>query len=267
MKKYSDDEILRQLKKFYNKNKKITEKTFSNDKKSCSVTTVIDRFGSWNVALEKSGIKERKKELTTEEKKEKVKDQVREFKARTGKLPVNCEYMSRNGLPSLTYVNRLFGDKNYLYAELGYTAKKFGESLNKEQIIIKMQNFYKREGREPLQKEFIIENDLPTMRDIKTYFKGIAEAKIAAGFKIAIRHKVYTRKEVIEALQTFYEREGRYPLKEDIKAKNELPPITKLRSLFGTLREAREAAGMEAFGTKKTFIVKEDLEEWRWHLP
>ena len=35
-----------------------------------------------------------------------------------------------------------------------------------------------------------------------------------------------------------------------MKAENGLLSIIKLRSLFGTLREARAAAGMEVFGKK-----------------
>ena len=270
MKKISDDDLLNQIRNFYKKNTKITKKLFDADKTVCHSVTIINRFGTWNTAIEKSGLviekkekkeKIKKEEPTLEEKKEKIRNQVREFINRTGKLPVNSDYISWNGLPSLTYVNKLFGNKNKLYVELGHTGKKFGEQLSKEQVIEKIKNFYKRTGREPLQNEFRIENDLPTLPDIKRYFKGKTEAKIEAGFKLAMKSKVYTKKEAIEALKAFYEREKRYPLKVDMKAENGLPPIIKLRSLFGTLREARAAAGMEVFGKKKTYLVKDDLEE------
>ena len=83
-----------------------------------------------------------------------------------------------------------------------------------------------------------------------------------AGFKIADQHRIYTRKEAIKALQNFYKRKERYPLKVDMKAENNLPPIRKLKALFGTVRAAREAAGLtETIGKNKTYIVKEELEE------
>ena len=47
-----------------------------------------------------------------------------------------------------------------------------------------------------------------------------------------------------------------------MKAKNGLPPIRKLKALFGTVRAAREAAGLtKGIGKNKTYIDKEKLEE------
>ena len=46
--------------------------------------------------------RKKREEPTLEEKKEKIRNQVREFINRTGKLPVNSDYLSWNGLPSLT---------------------------------------------------------------------------------------------------------------------------------------------------------------------
>ncbi len=261
MKKYSDDELLEQMRKFYEKNNRITQRSFTKDKTVCSASSIIYRFGSWENAMEKAGITWKEYVDDIETKREKVRKMVKEYIKKTGKLPVNSEFMSWNGLPSISYVNKLFGNKKKLYNELGYTGKKFGEKLSKEEIIEKIQCFYKQYGREPIQDDFRLKNDLPTWRNIKIYFGTIVEAKKEAGFQLAEKKRVYTKQEAIEALQRFYEREGRYPFKEDMKAKNGLPSLIKLRSLFGTLRAAREAAGMGAIGKKKTYIIKEDLEE------
>ena len=46
-KRYSDEEILLQLKNYYKKNEKITQYGFSKDKTVCEPYAVIIRFGSW----------------------------------------------------------------------------------------------------------------------------------------------------------------------------------------------------------------------------
>jgi hypothetical protein len=268
-KRCSDDDILNQMLEYYKKNNKISQYGFSKDKTVCDPGTVIDRFGSWEKAVKKAGIplkviknNKKKSNLSKEEKREKIKKKVKSYIVRTGKLPMASEYTSWNELPSLWHVNKLFGNKNQLYTELGYTNQKHGEILTKEQIITKIQKFYKKEGREPRIKEFSISNDLPNNKNIEEHFNGkAAAAKRAAGFKLALREKEYTVKEAIKALQAFYEREGRVPIKNDMKAENDLPSIIKLRSIFGTLRAAREAAGFELFGVKKPYIIKEDLEK------
>ncbi len=261
-KRYSDEEILLQLKNYYKKNEKITQYGFSKDKTVCEPYAVIIRFGSWEEGLKRAGIKYRVRELSVEEKKEEIRKQVKAYIIKTGQLPSSPLYKSYNKLPSRMTVDKYFGSKEKLYIELGYIGKTYGELLSKKEIIEKIREFYKKEGREPRQEDFRVKNDLPTYKNIKKYFSGITEAKILAGFKVADQYRIYTREEAINELQTFYEREERYPLKGDMKAKNGLPPIRKLKALFGTVRAAREAAGLtKGIGKNKTYIDKEKLEE------
>ena len=56
MKKISDDDLLNQIRNFYKKNTKITKKLFDADKTVCHSATIINRFGTWNTAIEKSGL-------------------------------------------------------------------------------------------------------------------------------------------------------------------------------------------------------------------
>ena len=57
--KYSDNEIIMQLKAHFRKNSSISVTSFTEDRKTCSVTTVAHRFGSWKKRLEKAGLKEK----------------------------------------------------------------------------------------------------------------------------------------------------------------------------------------------------------------
>ena len=264
MKKISDDNLLDQIRVFYKKNGKISINSFSSDKTVCDSSTIIKRFGSWNKAMEKAGIAREiseKNEEIKKIKKEKIKKMIKEFIEKNKRLPSTNEYLFCNGLPNMSKVVLFYGHISNLYEELGYKEKQFRVMLSREQIIEKIQNFYKREGREPKAREFTISNDLPTDKDIEMHFKGKVEAKIAAGYKLSERSKRYTKKETIEALKSFYEREDRCPLKTDMKAINALPPLRSVRALFGTLRSARESAGLKSFGKGQTYTVKEDFEE------
>ena len=49
--KYSNEEILHQLRAHYKRNGKITKKIFDSDKTVCSTITVNKKFGSWKKAL------------------------------------------------------------------------------------------------------------------------------------------------------------------------------------------------------------------------
>ena len=262
MKKYSDDEILNHLKDYYKRNNKISQYGFSKDKTVCNPSIVKVRFGSWENALKKAGIDYEVEDLSIEGRKAKIKKQLKDYILKTGKLPSTLAYKSENNLPSIITLNKYFGSKENLYVELGYTGKKFGSLLNKKEIIKAIKNFYIREGRVPKQEDFYVKNGLPTRKNVKKYFSGFSEAKIAAGFKIAYQYRIYTEEESIKAIQKFYKREERYPLKVDFKAENNLPTIRKIKGIFGTVRAAREAAGLtKAVGKHKTFIIKEELEE------
>lgn len=188
-KKYSEEEILLQLKEYYKRNNKITQYGFSKDKTVCSPNAVIYRFGSWEAALKMAEIKYRVEKLSVEEKKEKIRKQVKLYIIKTGKLPSKLAYRPYNELPSMMSIYKYFGSKEKLYKELGYSSKKFGELLSKKQVIKRIQEFYRKEGREPGLRDFRVKNNLPTYKNIKKYFSGITEAKILAGFKTADHYK------------------------------------------------------------------------------
>ena len=55
--KPSKSEVIEDLKQHYLKNKNITQESFGKDKNTCSTSTAIRRFGSWNKALMAADIK------------------------------------------------------------------------------------------------------------------------------------------------------------------------------------------------------------------
>ena len=63
--KYSNEDLIKQLKEHYSRNPNITKKSFYLDKSVVSPSTIATRFGSWSRGLKKAGILElEKKKLT-----------------------------------------------------------------------------------------------------------------------------------------------------------------------------------------------------------
>lgn len=56
----------------------------------------------------------------------------------------------------------------------------------------------------------------------------------------------WTRDGVVAAIQAFYARHGRWPVTRDCRASQGLPAFNTLVLLWGSLEEARQAAGMPA---------------------
>lgn len=193
-------------------------------------------------------------------KKEEIIKQVKDFIKKNGRKPMKSEFNMKHNLPSPRTARNYFGTVVELFRECGLDEPLTIKEIKKEDIIRSIQEFYEEKGRLPKKAEFIKKNKLPTIDQIKLYFKGIGEAENASGFKVGEKKKIYTKNEVevIEAMKKFYEEEERLPLKEEIKAENGFPSINKVRALFGTLRNAKEAAGFKANGKKTT---KKDMYE------
>ena len=185
-------------------------------------------------------------------KKEDIIKRVKEFMEKNGRKPMKSEFNMKHNLPSPRTVRNYFGTTVELFRECGLDEPLTIKEITKEDVIRLIQEYHKKNGSLPKKADFIIKNQLPTIDQIKLYFKGIRDAENAAGFKVGEKKKIYTKIEVIEAIKNFYKEKERLPLKEEIKAENGFPSINKVRALFGTLRKAKEEAGFETTGKKST---------------
>ena len=66
--KYSDKDILNQLKGHCKRNGKITKKSFDADKTVCSGSLVYLRFGNWQETLLKAGVLKNNRKFQRKEK-------------------------------------------------------------------------------------------------------------------------------------------------------------------------------------------------------
>ena len=269
LEEYSKEEIHRQYRKLKNENKKFAKSVFAEKMKESykknkeiaykdfNARAVTRYFETWQNALKETGIKEQ----MLEEKRKNLFERMKKFIEKTGRKPHEHEYRLKYGLPSIVVINRYYGNKSELLKEFGYERGIVGNGITKDQISEMIQSFYEREGRKPEARDFKKKNNMPSMEQIYFHYSGINEATGVLGFKDSPRRKKYTQKEALKGLRDFYMREGREPLKADIKNENGLPSLKKLRSLFGTLGEAKEKANIPMKMRKKAFYTKYGIEE------
>lgn len=269
LEEYSEEEIQREYIKFKRENKQFAALVMAEEIKEKYVKTkkissrdfnarVIKRnFGRWENALQETGLEE----LILKEKQEYIFEKMKKFIEKTGRKPYDHEYRAKYGLPSIVRINHYFGNKSVLLKEFGFERGIVGNEITKSQILEMIQDFYKKEGRKPQAKDFKKKNNMPSMEQIYFHYSGINEAMEKSGFKVTARKKVYTREEALKGLYDFYIREGREPLKEDIKNENGLPSLKKLRSIFGTLGNAKEEANIPSSRKRRQFYIKEEVEQ------
>ena len=82
-KKYSDEELLEQLKKHYSKKSHISKKSFKEDRTTCSVGTISLRFGNWTNGLQKAGLNKKDLKKYSDEE---ILSQLRDHYKRNGKI-------------------------------------------------------------------------------------------------------------------------------------------------------------------------------------
>ena len=96
---YSEKEIIQQMRDHYEKNGKITMKSFSKDKDTCGITAVKKCFGSWIEAKIKA-------DLSPKYDKKIIKKLIKE-KVNSGELKSISAIDSVKGLPSYKYIKKI----------------------------------------------------------------------------------------------------------------------------------------------------------------
>ena len=117
--KYTNEEVLNQLRDFLKRNGNITVNSFKADKTVCAVNTVIRRFGSWNKALKKIG-------LTPKEKytKEEIVEQLIDCYRRNGKVTVHIFDADKTLCSSSVVLDR-FGSWTKALEEVGLPQNEY----------------------------------------------------------------------------------------------------------------------------------------------
>lgn len=181
---------------------------------------------------------------------ESILQAIQQFLQINGTLPKYYDFYSENGLPSSATVHKIFpGEsistlyKRYFPEEVQslHQVKHWTEAT----IIQALDEFSKRTGRLPDFTEMKSCNNLPSMQSIKKVFGHYRLSDIYHQYfeqsESLLRSK-WTQQTVLEAIQSYHERNGKFPSSAEFNRQNQLPNFGTVRRLFHgmTFRDLRE---------------------------
>ena len=259
--KYNDEEILKQLKNHYRKNSGISAKSFDADKRTCSVSTVSIRFGSWKNGLERAGLKEKELKKYSDEE---ILDQIRKYYMKKGKHTRDGFDKDRTVCSSWVVFNR-FGSWENALKKAGIKPRV---KLTRELVIEQLKECYSRNGR--IDKE-IFDKDKETCSSSHATWLlgGWNKALEEAGLKVKKEYVEYDKIKLLEILREKVET-GEFIHKADVNEIKGIPSYTYIYKLWNW-KELSQILGLKRKThkyTKKEIIekykeVKNDLKYWR----
>ena len=239
--KYSDDEIIMQLKNHFRKNTSISVTSFSADRETCSVRTVILRFGSWKKGLEKAGLKGKEiKKYSDEE----IIKELKKYNSKNGNISRRKFNEDPNTCSSYVVMQRFGSWTNALKLAGVYIPKK--EKLTKNQILHQLKDFYAKNSV-ITAKSFDKDETVCGVTTIRNYFGSWSNALIAANLKEKEIKKIYSDEELIEMYREFSLKIGK---EKNGATKKELvesgfPNAYSLDIRFTSINELRKLSGFE----------------------
>jgi hypothetical protein len=134
-----------------------------------------------------------------------------------------------------------------------------------EQLLEKIRQLGEKLGRPPLRKEFVAEYDGMYISPITRRWKGFLNARrivfpgapLTRNFDLRVEPEEHLKK-----LRNYYAKYGRIPFGRDFESP-ELPSKSSLSGIFGSVNNARIAAGLSALiprnnhGTPKEVTAEE----------
>ena len=160
----------------------------------------------------------------------------------------------RNGLPSITYVNKYYGSMNELKLAFGL---KIDIIWTRENIWERLVE-YSRINPEFKQADLTKENGLPSLPCILSYYpeyKNFSEIKIALGLEL--NYELWTKEKVVESCHKYLETHSKITLK-DLRKENGLPTAKVIYNFYGTMQKFQEEIGSEVSKINE-YISKDTL--------
>ncbi len=226
--KYTNEELLEQLRYHYSKNSKITMESFLEDKEVSSPTTVAGRFGSWKNALKEAGLPER-----TIFTKEKVINTIQEYYEQA--LDISFKNFEREKrFCSIVTIRKLFGSWENALRESG-----INKNYSKEDLIKFIQDYYRKKS-DVRYYNFRKKKNSCSMYMIKKYFGTWRNALKESGIKYK---DTYTKEEVLEEIRDFNKKTKSLNCKKFHRDKRYCSQAT-VRRLFGNWGNALLEAGL-----------------------
>ena len=233
--KYSEEEILKQLRQYYSKNKNITSNGFKQDKNTCSSSTVENKFGSWQKALLKAGIPvTEKKELT----KEKIIKQLQDHYLKNPKMSLKS-FDEDKSVCSITTIKSKFGNWSTAVAEAGLILEG-SRKLSNSDIIKQLQEYYSKNFH-ILEKSFSKDKNTCSADTIIARFGSWENALKEAGLP---NKKERMKKEMLRQLKQHYSKNPNMTKNTFTNDKSVWSGST-VQKYFGTWENALIEAGIK----------------------
>lgn len=158
----------------------------------------------------------------------------------------------RNGLPSITYVHKYYGNITNLKQSFGL---RINREWNRESIQVRLEE-YSVENPTFRQNDSKKCNDLPSLPCILSYFpeyKNFNDIKKALGLEL--NYEVWTKEQVEISCKKYLENHNKITLK-DLKKANGLPTANVIYRIFGAMENFQCESGVVIKNTKKQNSLK-----------
>lgn len=174
--------ILEFLRYFYHKKGRVPMiLDFNNNIRFPSFNVYIWIFGSWDIALEKSGLLKLRIPGQQKYNKQKVIESLQNFYIKEGRSPKTSDFSNNPNYPGYATVIEMFEGWNNALIEAGLDIQI---KYTKDILIEKMHQFEIENGRPPVQQDFYHNPKYPSFTVFNRTFGSWNNAKLAAGYDI-----------------------------------------------------------------------------------
>lgn len=212
-KKFDDEFLISELKRYYNTYNKIpTHNDFKNKLGYPSTKAYINHFGSWNNALRKAGM-DVNLQFNNYTKEDMIKIGL-DYYNNTGNIPLSHEI-------GFTYsvIKKYWGNWNNYLSEINLKSNKVNK-YSREELLNKLIVFYNLLGRKPNKQDFIDYSWHPSYDSYNREFGGLINACVVAGLieePLTLKERINIS---IKQLQTLADQLDKCPTVEDYELYN-----------------------------------------------
>ncbi len=246
-KKYSDLELLDILRsKAKSSGRTPTSEDVEADQFMPSRNTYRLRFGSFQRAIRKAGLKPASRHYVQQHSKDELLNILREKGKTLGHAPTSREIDLDPTMPASRTFRNHFGSVKNAIKEAGLVQPEFktGIRYTKEEMLSMLKEKAKKLGRLPTQDEINSDPDMPNSLTYMYRFGSFRSACKEAGlsYRKHGRSIKYTDAELLYMLRNKTKELGRVPTGDDLGKRNSMPVRQVYVYRFGGLRKALKKA-------------------------
>ena len=256
--KYSDDELLGELRAFAEELGRTPTMTEMNEQGPYSAQTYYHRFGSWTDALQEAGVEIDNDNARTSLSKEELCEALQDLTDELGRTPKTTEMEEQGPYSTSTYFARFGSWSNALEAaDLdGDRGRGPGGVISRKELLTALQDLADELGETPT----VAEMNEQGRYAVSTYIERFGswnDAVREAGLSTNDETKGVSKEELLAALQDLADELGRAPTQREMRQEGQYSTTT-YQTHFGSWSEAIKAAGCET-GTLGRRVSREKL--------